>query len=153
MPGYGTEPAADGEGLLPWSWAEERLTESHDYWLATAWADGRPHVMPVWGAWTDGALWFSCSPTSRKCRNLEADPPCSAETDNALEPVVVDGRAERIDDADSTARFTALANDKYETAIPVEFFAANALFRLVPDKVIALTEADFTGSPTRWVLD
>ena len=35
-------------GMLPWSWAEERLTRSHDYWCATTWPDGRPHVMPVW---------------------------------------------------------------------------------------------------------
>ncbi|MFG1646895.1 hypothetical protein ACGFMK_42015 [Amycolatopsis sp. NPDC049252] len=33
MPGYGI--AAAGEGLLPWSWADERLRASHDFWLAT----------------------------------------------------------------------------------------------------------------------
>jgi hypothetical protein len=35
MPGYGLLDAAQGTGLLPWSWAEERLESSHDYWLAT----------------------------------------------------------------------------------------------------------------------
>ena len=34
MPGYGTLPATEGGGLLPWSWAEERLIRSHDFWLA-----------------------------------------------------------------------------------------------------------------------
>ena len=59
MPGYGTLPAADGTGLLPWSWATERLEAAHDFWLATTSADGRPHVMPVWAVWWRDALWFS----------------------------------------------------------------------------------------------
>jgi len=51
MPGYGLLDAAQGAGLLPWSWAVERLQRSHDYWVATVRPDGRPHVMPVWGVW------------------------------------------------------------------------------------------------------
>ena len=46
MPGYGIVGPGEGRGLLPWSWAEERLIASHDYWVATVWPDGRPHVMP-----------------------------------------------------------------------------------------------------------
>ncbi|TME13797.1 MAG: pyridoxamine 5'-phosphate oxidase, partial [Chloroflexi bacterium] len=45
MPGYGILGAGEGTGLLPWSWAQERLEQSHDYWVATSGADGRPHVM------------------------------------------------------------------------------------------------------------
>ena len=54
MPGYGVSGPADGTGLLPWSWAEERLSRSHDYVLATVRPDGHPHAMPVWGVWLDG---------------------------------------------------------------------------------------------------
>src|SRR5690606_25787423 len=65
MPGY--DIAGEGEGtLLPWSWAEERLVKSHDYWLTTVRPDGRPHVMPVWGVWLDRTLWWSSSRGSRK---------------------------------------------------------------------------------------
>jgi hypothetical protein len=32
MPGYGTLPVGEGRGLLPWSWAEERLVRSYDFW-------------------------------------------------------------------------------------------------------------------------
>jgi PPOX class probable F420-dependent enzyme len=74
MPGYGVLGPSEGTGLLPWEWATERLTRSHDYWLATVWPGGRPHVTPVWGVWRDNALWFSCARGSRKARNLEADP-------------------------------------------------------------------------------
>jgi hypothetical protein len=47
MPGYGVAPASEGSGLLPWSWAEDKLRTSHDYWLGSVWPDGRPHLMPV----------------------------------------------------------------------------------------------------------
>ena len=53
MPGYGILGPDGGTGLLPWSWAEERLRDSRNYWLATVRPDGRPHVMPVWAVWDD----------------------------------------------------------------------------------------------------
>ena len=43
MPGYGLPESPDG--LMPWGWAEQRLEGSHNYWLATARRDGRPHLM------------------------------------------------------------------------------------------------------------
>ena len=69
-------------------------------------------------------------------------------TDNALQPVVVDGIAERSSDAKV---FAEHANAKYETDYSVDFFAENALYRVPPTWVFGLTEGDFTGSPTRWV--
>jgi len=51
MPGYGIHPPDEGSGLLPWSWAEQRLHSSHTFWVVTLWPDGRPHAMPVWGVW------------------------------------------------------------------------------------------------------
>src|ERR1043165_9917552 len=99
MPGYELEAVSAGTGLLPWSWAVERLVASHDYWVATTRPDGRPHVMPVWGAWLDDALWFSSSVGSRKTRNLRADPRCSVTTDDAFEPMIVEGHATIVTDA------------------------------------------------------
>jgi hypothetical protein len=150
MPGYGIGGAAEGSGLLAWSWAAERLVASHDYWLASVWPDGRPHVMPVWGIWRDDLLWFSSSAASRKTRNLANDPRCSATTDNPLEPVVVEGQAARVADEDAIAAFTQSVNAKYGTDYTVEFFADNACLRLTPSWAFALSSEDFTGSQTRW---
>jgi hypothetical protein len=36
MPGYGVQPPDGGTGLLPWTWAQERLVSSRDFWLDTA---------------------------------------------------------------------------------------------------------------------
>ena len=94
MPGYGIVGPDDGVGLLPWAWAEERLTTSRNFWLSTRWPDGRPHVMPVWAIWNEGALWFSSSKQSRKARNLAADPRCVLTTEDSMNPVVLEGAAE-----------------------------------------------------------
>ena len=32
MPGYGVLPADEGEGLLPFEWAEARLRAARNYW-------------------------------------------------------------------------------------------------------------------------
>jgi PPOX class probable F420-dependent enzyme len=152
MPGYGVLGPKEGTGLLPWEWAERRLVESRDYWIATAWPDGRPHLTAVWGVWDGGRLLIACSRRSRKARNLRSDPRCSAATEDPDEPVVVDGWAERVCEAGALDAFVALVNSKYGTGYGPEGVdpAANATFAIRPVRVIALTEADFTGSPTRW---
>ena len=152
MPGYGTLGPHEGGGLLRWSWAEQRLASSHDYWLSTVRPDGRPHLMPVWGVWLDGALWFSSSLSSRKARNLARDPRCSVATDDAFEPVVVEGVAERVSDRDLLHQFAQAVNIKYETDIADEFYDpdVNGCWRVPPRWVFSLTERNFTGSPTRW---
>jgi PPOX class probable F420-dependent enzyme len=151
MPGYGILDEHGGTGLLPWSWAAERLASSHDYWLATVRPDGRPHVTPVWGVWLDDAVWFSSSGESRKARNLATNPQATITTDDALEPVVVEGEVTRLSGLEPITRFTEVVNRKYESDYGVDFFTANACFRLRPLRVFGLTEADFAGSPTRWV--
>jgi len=113
----------------------------------------RPHVMPVWGVWMEDALWFSSSRGSRKARNLPANAHCTITTDNAYEPVVIEGEAVLIDNLGVIGAFVAETNQKYKTDYSIDFFnpADNACFNVAPTWAFGLTEADFTGSPTRWV--
>jgi hypothetical protein len=154
MPGYGIVGPSEGTGLLPWQWARDRLTHSHDYWLATVWPASRPHVTPVWGVWRDDALWFSCSRRSRKARNLEANPVAVATTDDPANPVIVEGEVVRVLERDSVAAFAQWCDTKYETNYGVEFFGDpnNACFRIEVAAVIGISGRDFSGSPTKWVL-
>ena len=75
MPGYGVLPATEGSGLIAVGGGRApadrlaRLLVRHRP-ARTA----RPHVMPVWGVWLDGRLWFSSGLRSRKARNLAATP-------------------------------------------------------------------------------
>ena len=152
MPGYGTQPADEGRGLLPWDWAEQRLLRALNFWLATVAADGTPHLMPVWAVWLDGRLWFSSATGSRKARNLAAQPRCSLATDDAVEPVVAHGRAQRVTDRALLLAMLAAENAKYETAYGEEMIdpVANSVFALRPEWVFALDSTDFTGTPTKF---
>src|SRR5262249_47533941 len=92
MPGHGG-PAGKA-GLLPWTWAADRLRTSRQYWIATTRPDGAPHVMVIWGVWFDGAFWFSTGAKSRKARNLTANPRCVICTDDAAKAVILEGSVE-----------------------------------------------------------
>jgi PPOX class probable F420-dependent enzyme len=152
MPGYGVLPADQGSGLIPWAEAERRLSVSHDYWVATVRPDGRPHVMPVWGVWLDGRVWFSSGLRSRKARDLAADPRCTLTTDDAQDPVVVEGSAVQVTDPAGIAAFLEAMNAKYDAGMTVDFLdpAVNGTFAVRPERAFALTHDDFVGSPTRW---
>jgi len=147
MAGYGVLPPDEGTGLLPWSWAAERLTGSHDYWVATARTSGPPSVTPVWGVYLDGEVWFSCDRSSRKSRNLRQRPQVTVTSSDPKEPVIVEGLASLSEDRDEVHAFTDAMNAKYEYQSPFEFFWSHDLWRVA---VFGLIEDDFTGSPTRW---
>jgi Pyridoxamine 5'-phosphate oxidase len=121
MPGYGVLPAHQGSGLIAWVEAERRLTVSHDYWCATVRPDGAPHVTPVWGVWLDGRLWFSSGLRSRKARNLAVEPRCTLTTDDAVDPVVLEGVAERMTDRAAIVPFLDAVNAKYDADLTADF--------------------------------
>jgi hypothetical protein len=117
--------------------------------------------MPVWGAWLDDCLWFSTDQTSRKARNLQADPRCVVTTDNALEPVVLEGMAGLITNRSEVVRFTDVVHRKYsaewlDDVYTVDFFDAGlgggATYRITPTSIFALQQSEFTTSPTRWTI-
>jgi nitroimidazol reductase NimA-like FMN-containing flavoprotein (pyridoxamine 5'-phosphate oxidase superfamily) len=72
-----TEPlSAAGTSVTSWAEAARRFADEVTFWLATARSDRRPHLVPVWAVWVDGALHFSTSASSRKGKNLARDPRC-----------------------------------------------------------------------------
>src|SRR5215210_965352 len=78
-------------GLVPWEWAVEQLEVPRNYWLATTRADGSPHVMPLWGAWLDGVLYFDAHPDSQKVRNLRHQPRGVVHLESGGEVVIFEG--------------------------------------------------------------
>ncbi|MFJ7491607.1 pyridoxamine 5'-phosphate oxidase family protein [Streptomyces sp. NPDC097727] len=110
---YSHESATAG----PWSAAKELLTRAEMYWLSTVPPDGSPHVTPLIGEWSQGALHFSTGVSERKGRNPAADPEAVLTTgDNTLSEaidVVVEGRAERVTDGARLNRPAAAWESKY----------------------------------------
>src|SRR5262249_38690322 len=110
-PGYGFP--ASTKGLLAWSWAEQRLKKSHNYWITTVKPDGSPHTMVVWGLWQDGRFLFSTGAKSRKARNLAKNPNCIVCTERAEEAIIVEGVAE-IADVPARKKFLTPYERKYK---------------------------------------
>lgn len=150
MPGYGVLAATAGSGLLPWSWAEERLSVSRRYWLSTVCPDGRPHAMAVWAVWLDGAVRFSTGEHSRKARNLALDSRCVVTTEHAEEAVVVEGVAERIESRRDCECLERVYLEKYGSGYPSDSW----LFAVRPRVAFGFIEREdeFCGSATRWEL-
>jgi hypothetical protein len=157
MPGYGVPASPDG--LLPWSWAEERLIRCRNYWIVTADSSGRPHSMPTWGVWSpeDSVLWFSGASSSRKARNLAANPQMVATIDDSVEVVSVEGRGGPIADADRDRMADAYAAKYAESAkarkAMARFVKANAIFVLRPERAFGIIERapEFSTRATKWV--
>src|SRR2546430_11458039 len=88
MPGYGVLPADEGERLLPFEWAEERLRDARNYWVATV-GPGGPHLMAVWGVWLDRRVMFRNRRKQPKGAHLPAQPPCLVPPQGAAQESIL----------------------------------------------------------------
>lgn len=153
MPGYGVP--RDRKGLLPWSWAEQRLKKNHNYWVCTVRPDGRPHVMIVWGLWLDGAFLFSTGRQTRKAKNLSQQPHCVISTELANEAVILEGVAEETPDVELRRRWIRLYEKKYEfdmsSYAPDMLSLKDPIYVVRPTTVFALDEKKFPKAATRWI--
>jgi PPOX class probable F420-dependent enzyme len=148
---YGT-PATD-EGLLPWSFVEERLGPARIYWVASTRPDGRPHAVPTWGVWLEGQFYMEGSPDTRRFRNLEANPAVSVHLESGDEVVILEGQTEVVGVPDRplaerlAAEFTAKYSASGYSPTP-EQWDRGGLYRVRPQVVLAW--AKFPDSLTRW---
>jgi hypothetical protein len=138
--------AAEESGMLDWSFAAERLVAARNYWVATACEDGRPHAMPVWGLWLDGAFVFGTSSRSRKARNLRHDPRAVVHLESGDEVVIVEGVAEPRP-LDEPLR--DLYEAKYDFR-PEPDAGGEGWFRIVPEVAYAWTEREYPRTATRF---
>lgn len=147
------------EGLLPWSWAEERLVNSRNYWIVTATPTGRPHAMPVWGAWLPDRerFWFSCAASARKARNLQANDQIVVAPTDTVEVVSLEGRAVDVSGGDLGDHVQAFF-DKYGAEMGQsleevgEFLTSNTSFEVTPERAFGMIERpdEFSERATRW---
>jgi hypothetical protein len=113
--GYGVPESEDG--MLPWSWATERLEQARNYWVSTTRPDGRPHSMPVWGIWLDGAFYFGSGRNSAKSRNLAANPAIVVHLESGDETVILEGRAKPVLDDALERRVDEVYGPKYDSRL------------------------------------
>lgn len=139
VPGYGIPETTDG--LLPWSWADERLHRATTYWIATADADAAPHLIPIWGAWVDGRWYVEGGPT-RWQRNLRANPQLAVKVEFGKEVVILEGGARELVAPPPTLADRILAG--YRKYVESDGYTADAanwseggLWELTPVKAFA----------------
>jgi hypothetical protein len=156
---YGSQP-------IPWSRPRELLAASvtgpgaHCF-LGTVRPDGRPHAAGIGAAWHDGDLYFQSGPTTRKARNVAANPACTISVSVPGMDLVFEGEAERVAD---TPTLEAVAAIYREGGWPVQvdgdtftapYSAPSAgpppwhLFRLTAHTVFGVAGAE-PGGATRW---
>jgi nitroimidazol reductase NimA-like FMN-containing flavoprotein (pyridoxamine 5'-phosphate oxidase superfamily) len=148
--GYGVPEHEDG--LLEWSWAVERLAEAKNYWFSTTRPDGRPHAMPAWAAWLDGALYFDGSPETRRGRNLAANPAISIHLESGDEVVILEGETRYMGKPDRelaerlAAELARKYGPKYEPS--PDTWDEGGLWQLRPK--VAFGWNEFPANVTRW---
>ncbi len=142
-----------------WERAITRLRSATVYWIATTRPDGRPHAMPVWGVWVDGALWFGTA--GQKVLNLRHEPYAIAHLESGEDVAIVEGPVEQMPLAQAPEPVVAAFRDKYvnpETGEPFELTSGEsppgaALYVLRPLVGHAWLEGAFVETQTRWTAD
>ena len=111
--------------------------------------------MVIWALWLDGKLCFSTGSTSRKARNLAANPNCVMCTADAAEAVILEGAIEHERDVTLIREFLRLYEKKYK--FDMSGMADDLLrlkepvFRLRPKVAFGMWERKFSTTATRWI--
>ncbi|CRZ17904.1 pyridoxamine 5'-phosphate oxidase family protein [Mycolicibacterium neworleansense] len=136
-----------------WDTAAGALAAAGLYWLTTVRGDGRPHVTPLVGVWTDDAFVFCTGPSEQKARNLQVGAAVVVTTGtnawNAGLDVVVEGVAARVT---GRQRLTALTDayrakygDDWNFDCNDEVFdpegEAAIVYEVTPAKVLAFAKS------------
>jgi hypothetical protein len=158
IPTYGVPETV--EGALPWAWAQEHLATGDTYWVGTTRPDGRPHLMPIWAAWCDGRLWLEGGATTRRARNIEANPAITVGLQlPGYGAVIVEGTAERLLLSD-TALAARLVEGYAKYAVPPSSYVADpanwsspegGIWAVTPHVVFGWST--FPADATRWIFD
>ena len=140
--------------VLPWSWAEARLTRARNYWVSTVTASGRPYSRPVWAVWLDARLYFSTGPSGIR-HNLERAPAISVNLESGDQCVILEGTAELEADVALLGRVTSAYLVKYGWAMqptPGEWYTVHprVVFAWISDGSGEDRGVTFTGTATRF---
>ena len=154
MPGYGIQAIGDGSSLISWAWVDKMLSKARNYWISTTRPDGRPHAVPVWGVWREGAFFFGTGKRSQKERNLKNNPWLVVHLESDDEVIIIEGRVERVADPDLFANIAEVYSAKYDWS-PLDGLEGDLpedpYYRLKPEIAFAWSEAEFPETATRYL--
>jgi hypothetical protein len=73
--------------------AQGKLVTAENIWFGSVRPDGRPHLAPVWFAWTGEKLYICTEKHSVKARNIASNPQVVLALEDGLKPVICEGIA------------------------------------------------------------
>ena len=139
-------------GMLDWPHAAEILAGASMYWVCSVRPDGRPHAVPVWGAYVDETLSLvTGGHRTRKARNIDANPSVVVHVERGDDVVIVEGQAARPTELDP-ATFERVRESfaaKYRGYRPETYRAGTH----VVSPRVAFAWNEFPQTPTRWTFD
>ncbi|MFC4909218.1 pyridoxamine 5'-phosphate oxidase family protein [Actinomadura gamaensis] len=102
-----------GDGKLSWSLVAEALAaglplSETPVFLGTVGPDGRPHSAGIGAVESEGRMYFTSGPGTRKSQRLEANPACTLSARLPGVDLVLEGDAARTTDHAEIARVAAL---------------------------------------------
>jgi hypothetical protein len=142
--GYGVPQT--NEGLLDWRDVHARFAAVKVYWIGTTWPDGRPHAIPIWGAFIDDHFFCEGGPDTRWGRNIAANPLMNAHAEIGELCVMIDGAVTRVESLEP-ALFERVA-DAFAAKYPYRPESSAGMCVLRPR--VAFAWDQFPGSATRW---
>ncbi|MBV8207398.1 MAG: pyridoxamine 5'-phosphate oxidase family protein [Acidobacteria bacterium] len=140
------------KGTIKWADTCRKLEKSRSYWISTTRPDGRPHAMPVWGFWMDGALIFGTGRGTVKQRNLARNPQAIVHLESGDDAVILECDVVEVDLSDQALLRTIDRASQHKYKMPLLVVPESLLFRAIPRVALAWREKDFPKSATRWVL-
>jgi general stress protein 26 len=76
---------------------KQRLESGLYVWFATIREDKRPHLVPLWFAWTDNKFYVCIQGDSVKAKNIRKNPHISLSLEDASNVVICEGLATFLD--------------------------------------------------------
>ena len=140
-------------GHIPWSNVDRRLHSMREIWIATASPAGKPDATPVWFWWDGASVYFTCAAVAHKARNIAHEPEVVLLNGDGADPIIIKGRAERVDEKGELERVDAAYADKYVAPTTGEratiFVADDHVYRVRPRLVTAWSYAT-ASTRTDW---
>lgn len=141
------------EGMLRWEDICRQIERSHNYWICTTRADGRPHAMPVWGFWVDGNIFFGTGRSTVKGKNMARNPNIVVHLESGDDAVILECVVQQqpLTNATFRKRINAISKRKYKMGLMEH--PESVLYRAQPRVIFAWREKEFPTSATKWVME
>lgn len=136
--------------LLNWDFVHKHMSEAMYYWIATVDANGQPHTVPLWGIWYKNRVHFEGHPKTRWARNLIQNPKIAVHIPNAQDVVMIEGRAQIIEDDDIDEATWQILDRTYQAKYDTN--EGSPYWFVTPQKVIAW-DANGLDRMTRWLFE